>query len=229
MKPVISLTTIPSRIEHITPCLTSLLSQGLPVYLWVPAVCTRTGDKLKRIPPLIEDIGAIINIVDDMGPITKLLPALKAGHQHIITADDDHIYGKGWAKGLMKWAKRLPGSVVCYRGRIFGKDRTYKKSRAITRVHRLADMVTTISGVFYDSRFFSKSIFEEWKEWPMNDDIVVSGHLRQHDIPIEVVPFPKGAGLKRLHCMHTQPLYKINPSINDEGLAKLFWSKPDAN
>ena len=223
MKPVISLTTIPSRIEHITRCLTSLLSQGLPVYLWVPKVCSRTGVKLKRIPPSIEDIGAIINIVDDMGPITKLLPALKAGHQHIITADDDHIYGKGWAKGLMKWGKRLPGSVVCYRGRIFGKNRSYQKSRVITRVHLKADLVTTVSGVLYDSDFFSESIFEEWKEWPTNDDIVVSAHLRHKGIPIEVVPFPKGCGVTRLPCMRTKPLYKVNTSINNEGLTRIFW------
>ena len=34
---VISLTTIPDRIDHIEPTIKSLLAQGLPVYVWAVA------------------------------------------------------------------------------------------------------------------------------------------------------------------------------------------------
>jgi len=152
-----------------------------------------------------------------------LLPALKAGHEQIITADDDHIYGKGWAKGLMKWKKRLPGSAVCYRGRLFGKSKSYHKSRVITRVHLRVPYLTGVSGVLYERGFFSDSIFEEWKLVPTADDVVINAHLKHAGVPIEVVPFPKGCRITRLPCMRIKPLYKINNKANDIGMEKVFW------
>ena len=226
MKPVISMTTIPSRIEHIEPCVDSLLAQGLPVYLWAQKTNIVTGDVLKRIPPFLEGKpGLTVTEVEARGPITKLLPAFEAGHEIVITADDDHTYGPGWAAGLSKNAKKRPDAAVCYRGRIFSKSKLYNESKVITRTRRLVDFITSVSGVLYHRSFFEDSIFEEWKQWPINDDIVVSAHLRRRGVPMLVVPFPKGCRIKRLGCMHIDPLYAINVKrgLNDKGLKKMFW------
>ena len=50
MSAIISLTTIPSRIERIGPALESLTAQGLPVYLWAVAKIARSPVTLKAAP-----------------------------------------------------------------------------------------------------------------------------------------------------------------------------------
>jgi hypothetical protein len=58
---VISLTTIPDRIDHIAPTVTSLLAQGLPVYVWAVAKIERiaryTGKPLVCVPAELEGQG----------------------------------------------------------------------------------------------------------------------------------------------------------------------------
>jgi len=92
------------------------------------------------------------------------------------------------------------------------------------------DLFTNVSGALYKRSFFDDSIFEEWKQWPMNDDIVICGHLRKRGIKRMVVPFPKGCKLARLAIRHVDPLVAWNigdflrkDSYNDEGLRRLFW------
>lgn len=225
--PVISLTTIPSRIEHIEPCIASLVAQGYPVHLWVAKQeLWRSGKVLETIPQPLLDSGAHITIVEDRGPITKLLPALEAGFDRIITADDDHVYGPHWADGLLEWQRRRPNTVVCYRGRNFDHTRLYSNSRVITRTHRAVDFITSVSGVIYRRKFFADSIFNEWKEWLMNDDIVVCAHLHRRRIPIEVVPFPKGCTVERLPVAYVNPLCgpNVHRGMNDAGLQKVYWN-----
>lgn len=226
MKAVISMTTIPNRIEHIEPCVDSLLAQGLPVYVWAQEKTERTGAVLKRVPAFLYDKpGLTVTVVEERGPICKLIPALEAGHELVMTADDDHTYGPRWAAGLLKGIKKYPDTAICYRGRIFDKSRVYNKSKVITGRHRHVDFITSVSGVIYRRRFFDDSIFEEWREWFMNDDIVVAAHLKRRGVPMMVVPFPKGCKIERLACMHIDPLYKINvkKQLNDKGLRKVFW------
>ena len=226
MSAVISLTTIPSRIEHIESCIDSLLSQGLPVYLWVQTTNIVTGAVLERIPPFLEGKqGLTVTKVEARGPITKLLPAFEAGHQQVITADDDHSYGAHWAEGLIGWQLKHPDSAVCYRGRIFDSSKRYNKSEVVRKTHRLVELITSVSGVIYRRGFFGAAIFEEWKQWPINDDIVISAHLKRRNVPMRVIPIPKGCSLTRLSTAHIAPLYAINvkQNKNDEGLAKVFW------
>ena len=226
MSTVISLTTIPSRIEHIEGCIDALLSQGLPVYLWAQKTNIVTGDVLKRIPPFLDGKpGLTVTEVNARGPITKLLPAFEAGHDQVLTADDDHAYGPHWAEGLIAGQLAHPDSAVCYRGRVFDKSRSYNKSSIVKQEHRLVELITSVSGVIYRRAFFSDSIFEEWKQWKINDDIVISAHLRKRTVPMRTIPIPKGGYIKRLGTAHIDPLYALNVAgnKNDEGLAKVFW------
>ena len=124
-KVVISLTTIPDRIDKLKPTLTSLLSQNVRVdkiYLNIPYK-TLKGKKYK-IPKWLNKLKNItIRRVDkDYGPATKLLPTLKHiqndnirradkdyGLKHrqndktiIIVVDDDVIYGTKTVEVLVK-------------------------------------------------------------------------------------------------------------------------------
>ena len=223
---IISLTTIPTRIEHIEPCIDSLLAQGLPVYLWAQKKNIVTGEALQRIPPFLnEKRGLTVTIVDERGPITKLLPAFEDGQMEVITADDDHAYGKNWAAGLIEGQQKNPGSAICYRGRVFDKSKRYKESEVVIRRNQSVDLITSVWGVFYRRDFFSDAIFQEWTQWNINDDIVVSAHLKRRKIPMLVICVPDGCNITRLNTAHIDPLYAINvkQNKNDEGLKKVYW------
>ena len=226
LDPIISLTTIPTRIAHIQPCIDSLLTQGLPVYLWIPEEVIRIKAVTTAIPGFLRNRPNLtVTIVPDRGPITKLLPALEAGHEMIITADDDHAYGTHWATGLLEQAEKRPDAAICYRGRVFGKGRRYRQSKVISGELRQVDLITGVKGALYRARFFDAGIFEEWRGWPMNDDIVICTHLKRRTVPILAVPLPQGCRLVPQDYMHTDALYEANTKrgLNDQGLKQVFW------
>lgn len=224
MSTIISLATIPSRIEHIKPCIQSLIAQGLPVYLWAVEKIERSDVRLKRIPPFLADIN--VEIVEDRGPITKLLPALERGFNTIIIADDDCEYGKGWAVGLLNWAKKLPNAALGYRGRILtGKG--YRRSQLIKKSHikkpASVDIITAVEGALYHAKMFDAAIYDEWQYWPTNDDLVIAAHLKRRNVMRYVIPSKHT--FRPLKIQHITPLFDVNrtkaDSHNDRGLAVL--------
>ena len=230
MNIIISLTTIPSRIEHIEPCIRSLVAQGLPVYLWTVEKIERSDIRLERIPPFLTDTGVHVEVVEDRGPITKLLPALEHGFDTIITADDDCEYGKNWAARLLNWAKKLPNAALGYRGRIL-TGRGYKQSRLIKKSHIKkpvsVNIITGVEGALYHVKMFDMSIYDEWQCWPTNDDLVIAAHLKRRNVMRYIIPS------KHIFCplkiQHITPLFEVNrtkiDSHNDEGLAILGLEK----
>jgi len=228
MDAVISLTTIPDRIEHIEPCIRSLVAQGLPVYLWAVEKIERSNTRLKRIPPFLADIH--VEIVEDCGSITKLLPALKRGFDTIITADDDCEYGKGWAQGLLAWSKKLPNAALGYRGRIL-TGRGYKQSRLIKKSHIKkpisVNIITGVEGALYHTNMFDVGIYDEWRRWPTNDDLVVAAHLKRRGVIRYVIPSKHS--FRPLKVQHITPLFEVNrtktDSRNDKGLIILGLEK----
>jgi len=217
---IISLTTIPSRVEYIKPCIDSLLQQGLPIHIWLPDVVRRTGKKFRVIPGFLYSEGIEVHIVEDLGPITKLLPALKAGFKEVITADDDRIYGKGWANGLIKYSNEYPDSVICYRGRILNGP-NYSKSKLVGRPKKVTevDLVTGTFGALYKDRFFSKEIFNEWEQWERNDDLVVSTHLKNRGIRILAVPC--NCKIRHTKASKINNLFAKNKRLNTKGIKEL--------
>ena len=230
MKAVISLTTIPSRIEHIEPCIRSLVVQGLPVYLWAVRKIKRSDMRLKCIPPFLVDAGVHVEVVEDCGPITKLLPALERGFDTIITADDDRDYGKGWAQGLLAWAEKLPNASLGYRGRIL-TGRGYGQSQLVlkSRIEKpaLVNIITGVEGTLYHAKMFDVGIYDEWRRWPTNDDLVIAAHLKHRGVMCYVIP--SKCSIRPLKVQHITPLFDVNrtktDSHNDEGLTILGLGK----
>lgn len=219
----ISLTTIPSRIDHIKPCIDSLLRQGFPVYVWVPEYCRRTGDDLDGIPGFLYRDGIRVATVEDRGPITKLLPALECGFDRVLTADDDHVYGDGWADELVAYSDEHPAQAVAYRGRVF-RGRKYNETDLIAGPDgpKEVEFITGVKGALYRREFFDKSIFEEWKSWLHNDDIVISAHLKKRGVRMTVIPRP--CEIKHYSVASVDNLWDDgNGRRNDEGLEKVYW------
>ena len=225
MNPIISLTTIPDRIERIEPCIKSLSKQGIQVYLWAVEKIERSETVLGELPKFLAEYGVNVQIVPDCGPITKLLPALAMGADTILTADDDCVYGRGWAQKLLIWSRKHPAAAIGYRGRILTGN-GYRDSRLVlkSRVKKATkvDIITGVHGALYKAEMFDDGIFEEWKRWPMNDDLLIAAHLKRRGVIRYVVPaVVKITDSKaRTIC----PLFGFNTkaaTLNDEGLRAL--------
>lgn len=205
MDTVISLTTTPPRLFHIGPAIESLRKQGLPVQLWIPRFYKRGNIEFNgKLPAFCQGIN--VKVVEDEGPITKLLPAIRAGFERIITADDDRIVPDGWATRLMFHSDMNPEAAYGYCGRIIQPHhKDFKRGSFVIDPH-FPTPVTVIEGamgVLYLNSFFDASIYEGYKKYFMNDDIAISLHLKERGVPMLVVP---GERLKDYSVGSIQPL-----------------------
>lgn len=220
---VISLTTMPERGPRIEPVLDSLLAQGLDVYLWLPKVVARTGSTWNGVPKFFDKVHW--EFVDDMGPATKLLPAIQAGFDTILTADDDHVYGPGWAKGLIDWAEKRPDAALGYRGRRLKKNEGYAGSKCVKNPREPVpvDLITGVRGALYNREFFDPSIFDEWQACPTNDDITIGAHLHRKGVPMLVIP--RRCDMAKQKHWSAKPAFKVNRgAVNDSAVRKLYWN-----
>jgi len=220
MTRIISITTTPARKGEIKPVLESLIVQGLPVCLWVPRKMERTGEVFGDWP----DFFSLVNAqwVDDEGPLTKLLPALRAGYSQILTADDDMIYGKGWAAGLIDCAERHKDAAIVYRGRNVKRGNKYSRSEIVIGEESQVSFVTGVYGALYRREHFDPRIFTEWRECPSNDDVTISAHLRRRGVPIYVAcPSPD---VKPTDTTELAPLYPFNnQGATQNGIDLMMW------
>jgi hypothetical protein len=104
---VVSLTTIPSRVDQTRDTLLSLLQQTRPpdaILLALPTVSDREGGKPYVIPRWLLDLRPVVQILDtphDYGPATKLIPAVQVSPQatgraeYIRAYTATHHYGPG--------------------------------------------------------------------------------------------------------------------------------------
>lgn len=106
---VISLTTIPSRINTLEPVIKSLLKQTYPpraIYLNLPKKYNRFDEKIK-IPAFLNnyDNVHVYHMDTDYGPATKFIGALlnpDISHDTpVMVTDDDTIKRHHWAQLLM--------------------------------------------------------------------------------------------------------------------------------
>lgn len=104
---IISLTTIPPRINTIALTLQSLLDQEAKInriVLCIPRRYRRTDLGEISIPDLPAGI-EVLRCDHDYGPATKVLPVIKeyrGSDARIIYCDDDRIYHPDWAANLLQ-------------------------------------------------------------------------------------------------------------------------------
>lgn len=119
---IVSLTTIPERLEKMSITTESLLRQTLKpdrLILWLD-----DGLKNRKLPlPLRRQAkrGLEIRFIEDIGPYKKAIYSLKEFPGCLIVAcDDDVIYPRDWLKELAEAHEREPHCVVCHRARQMG-------------------------------------------------------------------------------------------------------------
>lgn len=126
-KIIISLTTIPSRINFIEPVIDSLCKQVLKpnlIYINIPKKYNRFG-KCPEIPTFLKmNKKVIINYLDtDYGPGTKFIGTLSNNeikdNDIIVITDDDTIKERHWLSGLLIYYKY--DSIIAYEEKNLGK------------------------------------------------------------------------------------------------------------
>lgn len=200
---VVSLTTIPDRIQHIGPTLCSLLDQTRrpdAIVLNLPSHARRE-DRTYEIPPFLESLDVVerIDCGEDRGPATKLLPTLERETDpdtRIIVLDDDQVYPHNMVETLVSWSDRLPDAAVCSRGfRIpAGFDIENRDTLYGTHLHEPAriEIMQGSAGFLVRPRFFDESVFD-YSDAPPEaffvDDVWLAGHLARAGVDRYVVPF----------------------------------------
>ncbi len=219
---IISLATIPDRIADIRDTLESLIAQKLPVHLWAVRKVARSETVIDAVPEWITDMGVVAHMVDDIGPATKLVYALEDGYKRVITADDDCVYGDGWAAGLIAAAEANPDCVVGYIGRVLRGDH-YMDSEWISRSNRIrrVDILCGVGGVLHDAAMIdAPALRAKANRAPTADDIAAAAHYSERGAPMLVIP--GGSCVSQLPRRQCAALQNENHKrLNDVAMAEL--------
>ncbi|SES14582.1 hypothetical protein SAMN04490244_106103 [Tranquillimonas rosea] len=199
---VVSLTTIPSRVDTLGDFLAGLERQTLTpdrVELYVPRRYKKR--KLGRLRK--QDVPAAFEVIEceDMGPATKILPALTrhAPDTRLVYCDDDKVYPPDWLARLAAQGDRYPRACIAdevmsvatqaYRMHATGEDRVGLAERlrrriAGTNLPPEFCVVAGFGGVLVKPRFFD-ALVQDIPDvvWTV-DDVWLSACLARTGTPI---------------------------------------------
>lgn len=228
---VVTLTTVPPRIHDLTIVLRSLVDQSCPadrVVLAWPSWSNRLGVRYPDPPPLPPGIDILA--CRDLGPATKLLPALLAEPDAaIVVVDDDVIYPVDFLANLLVAHRRFPRAAVGLRGCRFRPGLTPCELPHIFGTALAApadvDILMGTWGYLLPPGALDGAVhdFDDWPEevrWV--DDFWVSGHLARRGVRRLVVPargLPLETSSSRRFALDRGP---NRPGINDLAAIKAF-------
>ena len=208
---IVTLTTIPPRMDRLGDTLASLLGQSLApdrIILNIPRRYRRpefTYDTLPKLPT-----GVDLQMVDqDYGPATKLLPTLRAyagQNVNIIFCDDDRIYPKQWLSNLVANSKHFTNECITVAAGLIDQIEAYyhyvnrPKVKILAPLYRkiyalkkrrpipshLADIACGYGGILVRPEFFDEEVFKIRDEFYTLDDTWLSGHMARRGIKIRV-------------------------------------------
>jgi hypothetical protein len=198
---VISLTTLPSRLERLRPVLNSLLDQDSPaddVVLALPAYSQRER-RAYQIPDFIRKSRAV-NVLQcgrDWGPATKLIPVVQCEEPDtlVIAVDDDNVYPRDMVSTFLAWHAQYPDAALGYRGWALPRSLDWCQTQTLYATSigqaRNVDVVTGTWGILVQPRFFDGAL-TDYGPYPRDaffvDDIWFNGHLARRDVPRVVIP-----------------------------------------
>jgi hypothetical protein len=206
---VVTLTTIPSRIELLAPTLKSLLRQTMRPH--AIRLCLPARSEREQCPYVVPDWlrslqGVTLVPCADVGPATKFLPTLGAmpPDQPVLVVDDDRIYHPRLLEDFAALARAHPDVIVSaagwrvpadgidrpttLRSRLAGAPEVPVRANRL-RAMRQVDVVQGVHGYVVRPRFFDLAALADFSAAPAAvrfvDDVWVSAHAR---VPCEVHP-----------------------------------------
>ncbi|MHC4565398.1 MAG: glycosyltransferase family protein [Planctomycetota bacterium] len=188
----VSFTTHEPRVNKIAPMLQSLLDQ------WPADQVLLVIAEDLELPTFIENSGIRIVRSKDYGAFKKHGPLyMDLGINQYIVVDDDAVFPRGWFENLLFWSDRLPGHVVCGRGRIWKPAAVlhYPNSETVFAGEISEPVLCHIyNGV--DTAIFRRDYFEPdvfpfpKRDFTYSEDIWISAKLKDN-VSISVVPYSK--------------------------------------
>lgn len=208
---VVSLTSIPSRLEMLRPTLLSLLRQSWrprEIRLCLPRWSRREQRDYPR-PPWLEELRCVTRVdCEDEGPATKFLPTLRSvgPGQPVLVVDDDRVYHPRLLEHLSRLAKEHPGEIVSAAGWSAPPDLVDRPTTLLARLSgapyvpvrgnqmrrpRRVDIVQGVHGYVVRPAFFDLEALGDFPAAPPAlryvDDVWLSAHAR---VPRVVHPLP---------------------------------------
>lgn len=182
---IVSLTTIPSRIDKIWITIESIMNQSIKpdkIILWLGIELFKNVSLPKEIINL-QSRGLEVRFCEDLFCHTKYYYTLKENIEaDIITIDDDIIYPKNMIKNMIKYSEKFPNCIVCNRahGILVNDEGEIKKYREWEwevkdfkkSSHYL--LQTGVSGVLYPKGSLHKEVLNKnkfMKLCPKADDL----------------------------------------------------------
>ena len=192
---VVSMTTIPSRLDNLDKVLASIIENQTVkpdvVYLNVPHVFGRTGEVYNLSKMTYSDPILKILRCDDYGPVTKLLPALEAEHGNertvIIYADDDNIAPPDFIEQYVAQSRKRPGHVMYTRcgQRFYHKSPTPVDDKQGCTIPEAFEGILLPVDAIEDLEDFKSFVMKAIrnKSCFKSDDYVIGAYLTSRAIP----------------------------------------------
>jgi len=202
---IASLSTVPDRINNLTPTIRSLLRQTRPpdeIVLAIPEFSVRERRRyvvakyISRLPRV-----RILRTCEDWGPATKFIAAIQdelaAGRQNtlIMVVDDDRVYPRDALETYLHYSEQLPDAALCFRGAAMPSTLDWDDAK-MTRASELREphpvaVITGCGSYLIQPRFFDESLWD-YSVAPQVafhiDDIWISGCLSRRGVKRYVVP-----------------------------------------
>ena len=202
---IASLSTVPDRINNLSPTIRSLLSQTRPpdeIVLAIPEFSVRER-RPYVVPKYISQLPRVrvLRCREDYGPATKFIGAIRdelaAGREDtlIMVVDDDRLYPRDALETYLYYSKQLPNAALCFRGAAMPSTLDWDDAKMIRaselREPRPVAVITGCGSYLIQPRFFDESLWT-YSVAPQVafdiDDIWISGWLSRRGVKRYVVP-----------------------------------------
>ncbi|HEU0274405.1 MAG TPA: glycosyltransferase [Candidatus Udaeobacter sp.] len=202
---IVSLSTVPDRVDNLRPTIDSLLKQTrLPdeIVLAIPEFSIReqrpyiVPEYISRLPRV-----RILRCSMDWGPATKFIPAIQdelvTGRENtlIMVVDDDRIYPRDALETYLFYSRQLPNAALCFRGAAMPRTLDWDDAKMIKakdlREPRPVAVITGCGSYLVQPRFFDQSLWDYSKAPAIAfyiDDIWISAWLSRRGVKRYVVP-----------------------------------------
>ena len=200
-----SLSTVPDRINNLTPTIRSLLKQTRPpdeIVLAIPEFSIRE-QRPYVVPKYISRLPRVrvLRCPEDWGPATKFIGAIRdelaAGRENtlIMVVDDDRLYPRDALETYLSYSEQLPNAALCFRGAAMPSSLDWDDAKMIRaselREPRPVAVITGCGSYLIQPRFFDESLWT-YSVAPKVafdiDDIWISGWLSRRGVKRYVVP-----------------------------------------
>src|SRR6266403_4655729 len=202
---IVSLSTVPDRINNLRPTIRSVLKQRHPpdeIVLAIPEFSIReqrpyaVPKHLSRWPRL-----RVLHCRRDWGPATKFIRIVREelaagrGNTLIMVVDDDPIYPRDALETYLHYNEQLPDAALCFRGAAMPQNLDWRSAKMICaselRQPQPAAVITGCGSYLIQPRFFDESLWD-YSNAPYGafymDDIWISGWLSRRGMERYVVP-----------------------------------------